>query len=104
MRNLLAQRHRTNRGRWRARYVAGQLSAKWRASRSMRVAVGAASLALPVLVVASSNASAGINLVVNPGAEQNGAGSFPLCWSKAGYGTNTGTIGLTSKAHSGGKA
>jgi hypothetical protein len=104
MRNLLAQRHRTNRGRWRARHAVGQLSAKWRASRSIRVAVGAASLALPVIVVASSNASAGINLMVNPGAEQIGAGNFPVCWSKSGYGTNAGSVGLTTKAHSGARA
>ncbi len=103
MRNLLAQQHRKNRSRWRAKYVAGQLSAKWRHGRSLRVAVGAASLALPVLVVASSNASAGTNLVVNPGAEQT-AGSFPLCWVTAGYGINTGSAGVTTAAHSGTKA
>ena len=56
------------------------------------------------LVVASSSASAGVNLIVNPGAEQAGPGSFPLCWGKYGYGKNTYSIGITSSAHSGSKA
>jgi hypothetical protein len=103
MRNLLALQRRKNRGRWRAKYAAGRVSAQWRNSKPLRVAVGAASLALPVLVVASANASAGTNLLVNPGAEQTG-GSWPVCWATGGYGTNTGSAGLTSAAHSGGKA
>jgi hypothetical protein len=79
------------------------VSAQWRNSKPLRFAVGAASLALPVLVVASSNASAGTNLLVNPGLEQMG-GNLPLCWAAGGYGSNTGSVGLTSAAHSGGKA
>jgi hypothetical protein len=61
-------------------------------------------LVLPVVVVASSSASAGVNLIVNPGAEQAGPGSFPLCWGKYGYGKNTYSIGTTRRAHSGSRA
>jgi hypothetical protein len=79
------------------------VSAQWRNSKPLRVAVGAATLALPVLVAASSNASAAINLVVNPGAEQM-AGSWPVCWTASGDGTNTGSTSVIAGAHSGSKA
>src|SRR3974377_1399804 len=70
----------------------------------MRPGVGAVTLALPIAVAASSGASAGVNLVVNAGAEQMGSGNFPLCFGKYGYGSNTYSIGTTSKAHSGSRA
>lgn len=70
---------------------------KWRA------VVGAISLALPIAVVASSNASAGVNLVVDPGLSQPGAG-FPACWSRSVTGTIGATFSTTSKAHSGAAA
>ena len=46
----------------------GQLPRKWRKLKPMRAAFGAATLALPIAVAASSGASAGVNLVVNAGA------------------------------------
>jgi hypothetical protein len=81
---------------------AGNVSRKWRDSKPLRATVGAATLALPLVAVASTNASAGVNLVVNPGFEQgSGVG---VCWQAAGGGKNTYSIGATSMAHSGGKA
>ncbi|TVZ01641.1 DUF1929 domain-containing protein [Trebonia kvetii] len=80
----------------------GNVSRKWRDSKPLRAALGAATLALPVVAVASTSASAGVNLVVNPGFEQgSGVG---VCWQAGGTGTNTYSIGTTSLAHSGGKA
>src|SRR5258708_4789434 len=55
-----------------------------------------------MVAVASTSASAGVNLVVNPGFEQ-GSG-FPVCWQSSGTGRNTYSIGTTTLAHSGGKA
>ena len=82
----------------------GQLPKKWRKLKPMQAAIGAATLALPLVVVASTSASAGVNLVVNSGLSQMGPGSFPLCFGKYGSGNNTYSIGTTSKAHDGGKA
>ena len=82
----------------------GQLPRKWRKFKPMQAAIGAVTLALPIAVVASSSASAGVNLVVNPGAEQAGPGNFPLCYGKYGSGNNKYFIGTTSKAHSGTRA
>jgi hypothetical protein len=82
----------------------GQLSRKWRQHRPFRLAAGAVTLMLPIVVVASSSASAGVNLVVNPGAEQAGPANFPLCWGKYGSGENSYSIGTTSNAHSGSTA
>ena len=69
----------------------------------LRTVAGAISLALPIAVVASSNASAGINLVVNPGLAQSGAG-FPACWSKSATGTLDASFGATGEAYSGSTA
>jgi hypothetical protein len=80
-----------------------QLRRSWRKLKTVRAGVSAVVLLLPVLVVASSAASAGINLVVNPGAEVM-SGSFPLCWGKYGSGSNTYSIGVTNQAHSGQRA
>jgi Domain of unknown function (DUF1929) len=74
-----------------------------RGSRRTRAAVGALALALPLAVVASTHASAGVNMIVNAGLEQPNGG-FPLCYSKAGSGTNKYSIGTTKKAHSGSTA
>src|SRR5450756_3192753 len=74
-----------------------------RGSRRTSAAIGALALALPIAVVASSSASAGVNLVVNPGLQQSGSG-FPACFSKAGNGTSSYSIGTTTKAHSGSTA
>jgi Domain of unknown function (DUF1929) len=81
-----------------------QVPRKWRESKPLWAAVGAVTLVLPVVVVASSAANAGVNLTANPGAEQMGPGNFPLCWGKYGSGKNTYSIGVTNKAHSGSKA
>jgi len=82
----------------------GRLSRTWRQHRLLRLAAAAVTLVLPFVVAASSSASAGVNLVVNPGAEQAGPGNFPLCWGKYGYGKNAYSIGTTRKAHSGNRA
>jgi hypothetical protein len=74
-----------------------------RGSRRARAAVGALALALPLAVVVSTHASAGVNMVVNAGVEQPNGG-FPLCYAKAGSGTNKYSIGTTKKAHSGSTA
>jgi hypothetical protein len=74
-----------------------------RGRRKTKAAIGALALALPIAVVVSANASAGVNMVVNPGFEQSG-GSFPLCFSKAGTGSSTWTTYPTKKAHSGSTA
>ncbi len=102
MRNPLSRGSRKTRSRSRAQ-TAGPLSKKWHQSRPLRAAVGAVALALPIAVVASSNASAGVNLVVNPGLSQSGSG-FPACWSKSVTGTNSASFSTTSKAYSGSTA
>jgi hypothetical protein len=102
MRNPLSRGSRKTRSRSRGK-TAGPLSRKWHQSRPLRAAVGALSLALPIAVVASSNASAGVNLVVNPGFSQSGSG-FPACWTKSATGTNSASFAMTSKAYSGSSA
>jgi Domain of unknown function (DUF1929) len=102
MRNPLSRGSRKTRSRSRAN-TAGPLSRKWHQSRPLRAAVGALSLAVPIAVVASSNASAGVNLVVNPGFSQSGSG-FPACWTKSATGTNSASFAMTSKAYSGSSA
>jgi len=72
-------------------------------TRSLRAVVGAVTLALPIAVAASSSASAGVNLVVNPGLAQSGAG-FPACWSRSVTGANRASFVVTSKAYSGSTA
>ena len=87
----------------RLRRYGSKMPRKWRKSKPLRAAFGAASLVLPIVVVASSAASAGVNLVVNPNMDQM-AGNFPLCYGKYGSGNNTYSIGTTTKAHSGNRA
>ena len=43
----------------------GALPRRWREHRPLRLAVGAVVLMMPVVVVASTSANAGVNLVVN---------------------------------------
>jgi Domain of unknown function (DUF1929) len=69
----------------------------------LRAVAGPILLALPIAAVASSNASAGVNLVVNPGLSQS-VGGFPACWSTSVSGTSTASFSTTSKAHSGSTA
>jgi Domain of unknown function (DUF1929) len=102
MRNPLSRGSRKTRSSSRAK-AAGPLSKKWHQSRPLRAAVGAVALAVPIAVVASSNASAGVNLVVNPGFSQSGSG-FPACWTKSVTGTNKASFSMTSKAYSGSAA
>jgi hypothetical protein len=102
MRNPLSRGSRKRRTRSRAKF-AGQLPRKWHSSRPLRAAVGALALAAPVVAVASSSASAQVNLVVNPGLQQSGSG-FPGCWSQAGDGVNSYSFATTSKAYSGSTA
>src|ERR1700722_7186958 len=100
MTNPLSRGDRKRRHRSR---TAGNMSRKWREGKPLRAAIGAVSLALPIIAVASTNASAGVNLVVNPGLEQAGSG-LPVCWQASGSGTNSASVGTTTQAHSGGKA
>jgi Domain of unknown function (DUF1929) len=86
-----------------SRYRA-QLRKNWHKLKAVRAALGATAFVLPMVVAAGSAASAGINLVVNAGAEIMGPANFPLCWGKYGYGRNTYSIGVTSRAHSGRRA
>jgi hypothetical protein len=81
-----------------------QLPRNWRKLKAVQAALGAAVLVLPAVVVAGSAASAGTNMVANAGAETMGPANFPLCWGKYGFGKNTYSIGVTSKAHSGRRA
>jgi hypothetical protein len=67
--------------------------------RKTKAAIGALVLALPIAVVVGSSASAGINMVVNPGLEQSNSGS-PVCFSKTGNGNNSYRFYNTSKAYS----
>src|SRR5215831_3018016 len=83
-----------------SRYRA-QLQKSWRKFRTARVAASVVALVLPVMLVASSAASAGANLVVNAGFETIGPGGAPVCWVGHGSGNNTYSYALTSKAHSG---
>jgi hypothetical protein len=69
-------------------------------NRKARAAGAAIALALPIAAVITSTASAGVNMVVNPGLEQSSSG-FPVCFSKAGSGSSSYSIYQTSKAHSG---
>jgi Domain of unknown function (DUF1929) len=77
----------------------GALPRKWREHRSLRLAAGAVTLVLPIVVVASTSASAGVNLVVNPGLSQSGPGGFPLCWAKYGYGKNAVSYRVTGQGY-----
>jgi hypothetical protein len=74
-----------------------------RGNRKARAAGAAIALALPIAAVITSTASAGVNMVVNPGLEQSSSG-FPTCFVKAGSGTNTYRYYNTRKAHSGSTA
>jgi hypothetical protein len=86
-----------------SRYRA-QLPKNWHKLKAVRAGLGAAAFVLPMVVATGSAASAGINLVVNAGAETMGPANFPLCWGKYGYGKNTYSIGVTRRAHSGRRA
>ena len=77
----------------------GQLPRRWRERRLLRLAAGAVTLVLPFVVVASTSASAGVNLVVNPGLSQPGPGAFPLCWGQYGYGKNTYSFRVTGQGY-----
>ena len=65
-------------------------------NRKARAAIGAVALAIPIAVVVTTSASAGVNLVVNSGVEQS-SGGFPVCFSKAGTGTSAYSIYPTRK-------
>ncbi|MEU1671572.1 galactose oxidase early set domain-containing protein [Streptomyces roseifaciens] len=59
-----------------------------------------------LLLSAPGPASAGSNLLVNPGFESVRANGEPTCWQKSGWGDNDFTYALTgaAEAHSGGRA
>jgi Domain of unknown function (DUF1929) len=87
----------------RSRYRV-QLPRNWRKLKAVRASLAAAVFVLPAVAVAGAAASAGTNMVANAGVETMGPANFPLCWGKYGYGQNTYSIGVTSKAHSGRRA
>jgi hypothetical protein len=86
-----------------SRYRA-QLPKNWRKLKAVRASLGAAALVVPTVVLAGAAASAGTNMVANAGVETMGPANFPLCWGKYGYGNNTYSIRVTSRAHSGRRA
>ncbi|WP_398954305.1 galactose oxidase-like domain-containing protein [Streptomyces sp. GC420] len=59
-----------------------------------------------LLLSGTQPASAGTNLVKNPGFEtaSTTGGDMPECWSKSGWGDNDFTFETTADAHTGGKA
>ena len=63
------------------------LLTRWRRSRWLRAAVAVLVLAASASLLGGSAASAGVNLVVNPGLETLGSNGFPTCWEQSGYGT-----------------
>ncbi|MFK4223805.1 galactose oxidase-like domain-containing protein [Streptomyces sp. NPDC019890] len=66
------------------------------------LSVGAMTAAL--LISAPQPASAGANLITNPGFEQAGTADMPACWEKSGWGDNDFTFETVADAHSGTKA
>lgn len=54
--------------------------------------------------VGVSPASAATNLIQNSGLEAVGAGGYPTCWEKSGWGNNDFTFGVVAQAHGGTKA
>ncbi|MGI5402573.1 galactose oxidase-like domain-containing protein [Streptomyces sp. CA-135486] len=66
------------------------------------LSVGAMTAAL--LISAPQPASAGANLITNPGFEQAGSADMPACWEKSGWGDNDFTFATVADAHSGSKA
>ncbi len=49
-------------------------------------------------------ASAGANLIANPGLESLAADGFPVCWEQSGWGANGHTFALSTDAHSGARS
>ena len=80
------------------------LPKSWRQLRSVRAAVSALVIAAAVSLLGGATASAGVNLVVNPGLETLGSNGFPTCWEQSGYGTNNYSFSVTNQAHSGSNA
>jgi hypothetical protein len=83
----------------RSSWLRAQLRRRWRERKPLRLVAGAVVLVLPVVAVASTSASAGVNLVVNSGLAQNGPGNFPLCWAKSGYGNNQYSYSVTGEGY-----
>ena len=75
----------------------------WR-RRPVRTLICALALALPLVIPGRTPASAGTNLIVNPGLESLDATGFPQCWEQSGYGANNYSFSITSQAHSGSNA
>ncbi len=100
MRNPLSRGSRKRSSRVRH---SGNVSRKWHKQKPVQAVVGALALALPVVAVASSGASAGTNLVINPGLSTSGSG-LPTCYQAGGSGTSTYSIGTTSQASTGSRA
>ena len=76
----------------------------WRARRSVKTAICALTIILPVSMLVGSTADAGVNLLVNPGLETLGANGFPTCWEQSGYGNNDYSFSVSNQAHSGNNA
>jgi Domain of unknown function (DUF1929) len=96
MKSPLSRRGRRSRKRSRPVF-GGTLPGSWRSSKRVRAAASAVALVVPIVVVAGSSASAGVNLIVNPNLTQAGT-SMPVCWQKSGSGSIAYSIGTTTKA------
>ncbi len=76
----------------------------WRGRRSVKTAICALAIILPVSMLVGSTADAGVNLLVNPGLETLGSNGFPTCWEQSGYGDNNYSFSVSNQAHSGNNA
>ncbi|MDI6101789.1 galactose oxidase early set domain-containing protein [Actinoplanes sp. NEAU-A12] len=56
------------------------------------------------LVLPERPASAGANLIANPGLESIAGDGFPVCWEKSGWGANGHTFEVSADAHSGARS
>ncbi|MFC4514666.1 galactose oxidase-like domain-containing protein [Streptomyces ehimensis] len=74
-------------------------------SRTAAALLLTAGASFGLLLAAPAPATAGSNLVVNPGLESlRASDAMPTCWEKAGWGDNDFTVTTTDQSHSGGKA
>ena len=74
----------------------------WWRRRSLVAAASAVALVVPLTLLAGSQATAGTNLVVNPGLESLGTNGFPTCWEQSGWGDNDYTFDTSpTAAHTG---
>ncbi|MCC3766685.1 DUF1929 domain-containing protein [Streptomyces sp. UNOC14_S4] len=80
------------------------LGAPGRRARLAAAAASALITATALTLTAQTDATAGSNLLTNPGFESVKADGDPTCWEKSGWGDNDATYALTPDAHTGTKA